>query len=120
MEDRVVSYILGELSEQEQLQFESEFFANEEKFQLLQATRADLMDAYVDGKLSEKQRKQIEMHLLDSPGQRQYLEFAEVLTEYISTKELKNAPVAVALQKKDKSIWESITAFFRARNFALQ
>src|SRR5437764_498867 len=120
MEDRVVSYILGELSEQEQFQFESEYFADEEKFQLLQATRADLMDAYVAGKLSADKHQKLEMHLRNSPGQRHYLDFAEVLTEYMTKREGADAQAAAPAQKKDASLWQSITAFLSARNFALQ
>src|SRR5437763_15441052 len=120
MEERLISYLLGELSEQEQIRLESEYLGDKEKFELLQVARDDLMDAYVAGKLSADKRKQFETHLLDSPGQRQQVDFAEVLTEYMAKREGADAQAAAPAQKKDSSIWESIMALWRARNFVLQ
>src|SRR5262245_54535819 len=111
MEKLLVSYVLGELSEQEQIELESEYFADAKKYNLLRCVRNDIMDAYVDGKLSKKQRKQLEIHLQNSPGQSQCLDFAEVLAKYISMRVPADAAVAVSAKERTVSLWQSIAAF---------
>ena len=114
MEKLLVSYVLGKLSEQEQIELESEIFADAKKYNLLRCVRNDIMDAYVDGKLSKKQRNQLEIHLQNSPGQRQYLDFAEVLAKYISMREQASVKVRTV------SLWQSIAAFLHRVNPILQ
>jgi hypothetical protein len=120
MEERLVSYILGELSEQEQIELESEYFADKEKFKLLESVRDDLMDAYVGGRLSQKQRKQFEMSFLSSPGQQQYVDFAEVLGEYMTKREGAQVQTAVPVVKVHTPWWQPIIEFFRVGNPVLQ
>src|SRR4029078_12026711 len=98
MEERLVSYILGELSAEEQIELESEYFSDKKKYNLLRCGRDDLVDAYVDGRLSEKQRKQFELQLLNSPGHRQSVLFAEVLANYISMRGQAEAAIAVSIE----------------------
>jgi anti-sigma factor RsiW len=120
MEETLVSYVLGELSEREQIELESEYFSEIKKFNLLRCVRDEVMDAYVDGKLSQKQRKQFELHLQNFPGHRRQLDFAEVLAKYISLREQADAATAVSVEKRTVSLWQSIAAFLRGANPILQ
>jgi len=111
MDQRVVSYLLGELPEAEQVRLEEEYFADEEKFQQLQAAQNDLLDAYARGLLTPAQREQFERHFLDSPWRRGRLELAQALTEYVDSA-FPEQPAAVSQAvAKRHAWWQSLTDF---------
>jgi hypothetical protein len=84
MEQIIISYFLGELTEKEQIELEEEYFSDEKKYLQLQAVQNELIDAYMRGKLSEEQRERFEKHFLTSPWRRGRLEFAGALADYVS------------------------------------
>lgn len=92
MTDRATAYILGEMSEEEQIRFEEEYFSDEEKLQTLKAARDELMDSYTRGRLTPRQREQFEKHCLASPWQQQRLPFSAVMTEYVDSQPVVTAP----------------------------
>jgi hypothetical protein len=72
-------YLLGDQTESERERLEQEYFANPEVLQELQSAEDDLIDAYVRGTLSARQREQFEKHYLDSASKRRRVEFASTL-----------------------------------------
>jgi hypothetical protein len=74
-----VKYLLGNLTEEEQVEVEDRAFADADYLSALEATEADLIDAYVRGELSPSDRRSFELRFLTSPERRRKVEFARAL-----------------------------------------
>jgi hypothetical protein len=79
-----VQYLLGNLTEVEQVQVEDRAFADADYLSDLEATEADLIDAYVRGELSQSDRRRFEFRFLTSPERRRKVEFARALATMTS------------------------------------
>jgi hypothetical protein len=79
-----VKYLLGNLTEEEQVQVEDRAFADRDYLSALEATEADLIDAYVRGELSEPEHRSFELRFLTSPVRRRKVEFARALATVTS------------------------------------
>ena len=79
-----VRYLLGDLSEEEQIQLEKECLADDEAFERLLMLESELNDAYVRGELSGRDRQLFERSVLGSPRRRQRVEFAQALKRCVS------------------------------------
>lgn len=84
MKDRLNSYFLGDLSKEEEIKLEEEFFADDEKYLQFEATQNDLIDAYVKKQLSLEEQKKFEKYLKASPGLRKRVEIAQALALHIA------------------------------------
>ncbi|HJY33685.1 MAG TPA: hypothetical protein VJ260_02475, partial [Vicinamibacterales bacterium] len=56
-----VKYLLGTLTEEEQVQVEDRAFADGDYMSALETAEADLIDAYVRGELSQSDRRSFEL-----------------------------------------------------------
>lgn len=79
-----IKYLLGNLTEEEQVQAEDRAFADADCLSALEATEADLIDAYVRGELSQSDRRSFELRFLTSPERRRKVEFARALATVTS------------------------------------
>src|SRR5260370_23840116 len=79
----IVRYLLGQLPEDEEAQFEDRVFADQDQLQTVRAVERDLIDEYARGELSESERKQFEERFLNSPARRNRIAFARVFREAI-------------------------------------
>lgn len=75
-----VKYLLGTLTEEEQVQVEDRAFADGDYMSALETAEADLIDAYVRGELSQSDRRSFELRFLASPERRRKVEFARALS----------------------------------------
>src|SRR5512132_4115643 len=75
----LVRYLLGNLTEDEQVQLENRAFADADYLGVLEAAEADLIDTYVRGELSQPDRRSFEFRFLTSPQRRSKVEFARAL-----------------------------------------
>src|SRR5580765_4200045 len=75
----LVKYLLGDLSQEEQVQVEDRAFADPDYLVMLQAVEVDLIDAYVNGDLSPAERRGFERQFLVSPERRKKVAFARDL-----------------------------------------
>jgi anti-sigma factor RsiW len=82
-EREMVKYFLGQLSPDQERQIEECYFANEELFDRLQAIKEELIDDYLQGKLSDEMHQLFERNFLASPARRQQVEFARSLMNSI-------------------------------------
>jgi hypothetical protein len=82
-EKGMVQYLLGQLPEQEQAEFETLYLADDTCFEELLAIEDGLRDAYARGELSGRDREAFEQRLLATPQQRQKQEFARTLRSYL-------------------------------------
>lgn len=83
MGDRITSYLLGELSEEEQTKFEEEYFSDDVKFLQFQAAQNDPLDAYARKTLAQAQLERFEKYSLSSPWLKRRADLAQALTTYV-------------------------------------
>ena len=79
-----VKYFLGKMTEEEQGDVEDRAFADADYLSALEATEADLIDAYVRGELSQSDRRSFEFRFLTSQERRRKVEFARALATITS------------------------------------
>ena len=80
----MMRYLLGELSEDELLQFEAEYFADPTLFQEIRAARDDLIDAYLRDELAPHERERFENFFMASPHRRERVEVARALITVVN------------------------------------
>jgi hypothetical protein len=78
-DDEIVRYLLGGMSEAEQVALEETFVSDPQIFTLVAEVENDLIDDYVRGRLELRQRELFERNFLSSPGQRQRVGVAMAL-----------------------------------------
>jgi len=91
-ETLLVKYLLGDLPEDRQVEVEDRAFADQEFLDALEATEADLIDAWVRGELSPSERRAFERRFLTSPQRRNKVEFARALAKVTSESKHVEAP----------------------------
>ena len=110
-EKLISRYLLGELSEEQQVEIEDRAFADKEYLAAITAVENDLIDEYVRQELSETDRRKFEGRFLASAERRKRVEFAKALAR---------VPVeAPAPEKTVASQWswrESLYAFISGLN----
>jgi hypothetical protein len=110
-ETLLVKYLLGNLTEGEQVQVEDRAFADVDYLGALEAAETDLIDAYVRGELSQSDRRSFELRFLTSPQRRSKLEFARALAPIVAESKVRESPVAR---------WRSLLSVFRRWTPAFQ
>ncbi len=95
-EKQIVSYLLGELIDDEQVLVEERVLTDDAYFDLLRAAEDDLIDEYLSGTLSADARQRFETHFLCTPERREKLRFAAALREYVSADSAPHEPEAVS------------------------
>jgi hypothetical protein len=114
-EKLMVQYLLGNLSEEEQVRIEDRAFSDSAYMGALEAAEADLIDAYVRDELSQSERHEFERRFLISPHRRSKVEFARDLARIA-----KESRVAEAVPLERPSGWLSFIGLIRGWNPALQ
>jgi anti-sigma factor RsiW len=83
-EQMMIQYLLGELPEAWQVQFEERLFTDPDSYTQLQVVEENLIDEYVRGKLSADRHVSFESHYLVSERRRRKVAFARTLILTIS------------------------------------
>ncbi len=117
MKDRLNSYFLGELSKEEEIRLEEEFFADDEKYLQFEATQNDVIDAYIKNRLSIEEQKKFEKYLKASPGIRKRVEIAQALALHIAKiTDSKTESKEIESPKLSISWWKTFTSTFTLFN----
>jgi hypothetical protein len=82
----IIKYLLNELSEDERSRFEEAYFGDGSLFEQVRALEEELIDDYVKGDLSGRDRRGFERHYLASAERRSRIETARQLIELCSLK----------------------------------
>lgn len=77
--DELVAYLLGEASAERAEALESALFADDELFEELRMTEAELYDDYAAGQLSQRRRARFETRYLRTSEDRERLRFAAAM-----------------------------------------
>jgi methionine-rich copper-binding protein CopC len=102
-EGRVVSYLLGQLSDEEVEQFEDECFAQESWPAQIEAIEDDLIDEYLHGELSPEQHQLFEHNYLTSEGRQTRVRTASALLRRVCEEDV--VPYASTVVVPEKEIW---------------
>src|SRR5262245_37221290 len=76
---KIMYYMLGKLSEDEQATLEKSFISNPQIFAQFVDVENDLIDDYVRGHLTPDERERFEQYFLSTPSRRQRVQIAEIL-----------------------------------------
>ena len=82
----ITSYLLNELSEEDQEHFEEAYLSDPSLFEQVQALEEELIEDYVKGDLSGQERRRFERHYLASDQRRARIEAARELLRVCSLK----------------------------------
>src|SRR5215471_3467114 len=107
-------YLLGALSEEEQVQIEDRAFSDPVYLGAIEAAEADLIDAYVREELPPADRRQFESRFFTSSQRRNKVEFARAL-ERVASESTVKPPVL-----ERPSAWQALLDAMRGWNPALQ
>jgi hypothetical protein len=88
----LVQYLLGNLTEEQEVEVEDRAFADANYLGALEAVEADLIDSYVRGQLSQAERRAFERRFLTSPSRRSKVEFARALSKVASESQAAGRP----------------------------
>ncbi|HVN83190.1 MAG TPA: hypothetical protein VMW38_29670 [Terriglobia bacterium] len=102
------SYLLGELRPEDQQRLEQRLMIDTAVFDELQRVEEELIDDYLKGALSGRQKESFESFFLLPPERRQKLTFARELRRYIA----EHAP----RKARWSNWWESWTSVWRVQN----
>lgn len=120
MEKRLASYLLGDLSEEERIKIEEEYYSDEDKYLGFEAAQNDLIDAYVRGELSHSEREGFEKNFLNSPWQRKRVGVARALAEFAGATGSGAADAGVRPARPGfRKLFRKILSSFSAWQFAL-
>lgn len=113
-EKLISRYLLGELSEEQQVEIEDRAFADKEYLASITAVENDLIDEYVRHELSETDRRKFENRFLASAERRKRVEFAKALAHIPAEAPL---PEKTVIQQPVTWSWrESLYAFISGLN----
>src|SRR5438034_7405871 len=102
-EQKMIRYLLAELSEAEQTALEQSYFDDPAIFDQLTAIESELVDNYTRGLLSAKTRARFEQYYLAHPQRIERARFAEALAAKFESE--KSPSVDVERGKSSESLW---------------
>ena len=105
-EQNIRQYLLGELSEREQVEIEDRAFEDQSVLQEILTVEQDLLDDYVSGDIPEEKRHGFETHFLASAERRKKVAFAKALAAVV------NEQPAVVIDVDAPSWRTRLAAFF--------
>jgi hypothetical protein len=119
-DERIFSYLLGELPEEESERFDAECFAGEdwpEQTKQIRLVERDLIDAYLSGELTPEQRQHFEVNYLTNEVRLKRVATAAALLRHVDTLKTEEAPAPTPV----KHTWiNSLITFWRGRSLALR
>jgi anti-sigma factor RsiW len=80
-DEQIVSYLLGELDDDDRTRLEERYMRDVEYRELMRAVEDDLIDEYVRGELSAEQRSLFEKQFTSEPHRARKVELARALTK---------------------------------------
>lgn len=90
---RLIRYLLGFVSPSERERFETEYFNDDDAFAELLSAEDDLIDAYVRGELGPAERRRFEDRFLNTPADRERVQFARTLAGFVAETQPAEQPV---------------------------
>jgi hypothetical protein len=105
----LIRYLLGEMSEGEQMALEEKYFGDASLFEQLQDAEDELIHRYVNNELPAPQRRLFEQHLLARPWKRDKVKLAQALKIYVAKAQGPQRAATAAFNEKIISWLRSFT-----------
>jgi len=105
-------YLLGMVSDEQQNEIEERYFGDDEYFEEMLAAEDELVEAYVDGELSRRERKRFEEYLLPNPRWQQKVATIRALGHILNEENAGVSEEKVGLLKRCVDWWQEFTASF--------
>jgi hypothetical protein len=118
-DERIIAYLLKELSEEELEQFEDECFEQESWPAQIQLAEEDLVDAYLRDELSLKRRERFEQNYLTTEARQDRVRMAAALLRRVDKYNAEHE-AAVVTPRANVGLAERLRAFWAGRTFALR
>ena len=116
-EKEMARYLLGELPEVEQEAFEEKLFLDDDWFDRLRVVEMELIEDYVQGRMSAADRAQFERGFLTTPERAEKIANARALFRHAADL----SPLAsTATLEAEPGIWARLSSYFRIPNYAFQ
>ncbi len=119
-ENLMTQYLLGELSEDEKLSLEEQFFTQDDAFEQLLALEDELRYDYAQSGLTSQQRRQFEQQFLTLPGGTQSIVIAKAVLDKVAEVELVKAPLRAVITEEKPSFFQSLMALFGLQYLTMQ
>lgn len=119
-ENLMTQYLLGELSEDEKLSLEEQFFAHDDAFEQLLALEDELRYDYAQGGLTPQQRHQFEQRFLTLPGGTQTVAIAKAVLDKVAEAAPVKAPARAVITGEKPSFFQSLMALFGLQYLTMQ
>ncbi|MEW6210911.1 MAG: hypothetical protein AB1631_21280 [Acidobacteriota bacterium] len=113
-DDLLIRYLLGDLSEEERIRLEEEFFTDDELFEEMVALEEELMYDYAQGRLTGRERELFERRFLVTKADREKLEVVGAISSRLA------ARARAKRAGRQAGLWRKLVAFFQVQNPALQ
>jgi hypothetical protein len=104
-------YLLGELTEPEQIALEERYFSDSQLFDQVVSTETELVDNYARGRLSAQARQRFEQSYLAHPERRERLRFAEALAAKLE--QIDASEAASKQSVRASSGWTRLSSLFQ-------
>ncbi|MBO0857219.1 MAG: hypothetical protein J2P21_01940 [Chloracidobacterium sp.] len=114
-DERAIRYLLGDLTETEQMAVEQEYCADSEKFEVVWAAENDLVDRYARGRLPRGERELFERNYLLSPKHRDRVALARKLLVVADRQTAESSP---AFDRPRGRLIDTLSALLTARILA--
>lgn len=115
---RVVSYLLGQMSDEESEQFEDECFAQKNWPSQVKLAEEDLIDAYLHDELQPEQRGLFKLNYLTTAARQERVRVAAMLLHQVCDRE---SVVEPSLVVREEETWaERLKAFWGGRSWGLR
>jgi hypothetical protein len=118
-DERIISYLLEELPDEELKQFEDECFAGESWPPEINVVEGDLIDAYLRGELTPARRQRFEQNYLTTEARQERVLMAAALLRHVDERRTAARPAASALTEQQTWVGRA-RAFWGARSWALR
>lgn len=94
-ESSLRAYLLGELPPDEQRPIEERLLTDSDYMELLLSLEEELIDSYLSGELSEREREQFQRLFFTSPERRRKLRMAKALKKYINKQKVSTPATSI-------------------------
>jgi hypothetical protein len=114
-EHLIARYLLGELTEDQQVEIEDRAFSEQEFRASITSVENDLIDEYVRGEMSQTDRRWFESRFLASESRRKRVEFARALAQLLPETRVTERETRTV--SATRSSWrDALAAFFNGLN----
>ena len=115
-EKHIARYLLGDLTEEQQVEIEDRAFADKQYLALITSVENDLIDEYVRRELSHTDQQKFESRFLASAERRKRVEFARAFAR-VPSAAAAPAPERIVISEPSKWSWrDSLYAFISGLN----